>query len=419
MTEQRALKKLVRQRMTRTGESYTTARRHVLAQAARAEAPALPDGVLYTEFGTDQHHDASLIRHALGALGGTHDEAMIAGLAGGIGFMYFVFEYQNVPPLMTIVAQHHPEPWVPAALDRLGVPWTEQHSGKPRWDRVRKALDEGRPVFCTVDKSRLPWHGMEPGFGQDPYNVVIAGYQGDTLYVDDESAAPHAIATEAFGAAWSAHKKGRHQMIVPTGPPAGEPDVAGAVAATTSHLTGPVLGNNFDVNFGLSGMEKLAAQLRDTTTKTGWERRFDRAAPFGRVLRRLHECLEVEYTAPGATRPLYARFLEQAGRPDAAKLFRESGRGWEQLAALALETVSEAGDYSEICEERMRLLMSHEDPRPEQLRALDRRADELAEKHGHLDEAARRELFGEMAGIVESCAALEREGARLLADADA
>jgi hypothetical protein len=414
MTEQRALKKLVRERMTRTGETYTTARRHVVAHAARAKAPALPSGVLYTEFGTDQHHDASLIRHALGS---AHDEALIAGLAGGIGFMYFVFEYKNMPPMLTVVAQHHPEPWVPAALDRLGVPYTEQHSGKPRWDRVRAALDEGRPVFCTVDKSRLPWHGMEPGFGQDPYNVVIAGYQGDTLYVDDESAAPHAVGTEEFGAAWSAHKKGRHQMIVPTGPPAGEPDVAGAIADTTAHLTGPVLGNNFDVNCGFSGMDKLAAQLRDTSTKTGWERRFNRAAPFGRAVRRLYECLELEYTAPAATRPLYARFLEQTGRPEAAKLFLESGRGWEQLAALALKTVSEAGDYSAICEERMHLLMSHENPDPAQLRALELRADELAEKQGHLDETARRDLFDEMATIVESCAALEREGVEALAGA--
>jgi hypothetical protein len=176
-----------------------------------------------------------------------------------------------------------------------------------------------------------------------------------------------------------------------------------------------VLGNTFDVNFGFSGMDKLAAQLRDASTKTGWERRFNRAAPFGRAIRRLYECLETEYTAPAGTRPLYARFLERTGRPEAAKLFLESGRGWEQLSALALKTLSEAGDYSEICEERMRLLISHENPDPAKLRALELRADELAEKQGHLDEAARRELFDEMAAIVDSCAALEREGVRVLA----
>lgn len=411
MTEQRALKKLVRQRMARTGESYTTARRHVLAQAARAEAPAQPSGLVYGEFGTDQHHEASLVRHALG---GVHDEALVAGLAGGIGFMYFVFEYKDIPPMMTIVAQHHPEPWVPAALDRLGVPWKEQHSTKPRWERVRAALDEGRPVFCTVDKSRLPWHGMVPGFGNDPYTVVIAGYDGDTLYVDDESVMPHAIGTEEFGEAWSSHKKGRHQMIVPSGPPSGEPEVAGAIATTCAHLTGPVLGNSFDVNFGFSGMDKLASQLRDARTKSGWERRFGAAIPFFHGVRRLYECLELEYTSPGATRPLYARFLELAGHQEAAGLFGESGRGWERLAALALETVSQLGDYTEICEERMQLIMSQGRAAATEIRALEERAEALAAEYDAPDGSTRRQLFDEMADAVESCAGLERTAVELL-----
>ena len=405
MTEQRGFKKLVRERMARTGESYTTARRHVMAKSARAEL-ALPDGLVYAEFGTDQHHEASLIRHALGS---GHDEALIAGLAGGIGFMYFVFEYKDLPPLLTIVAQHHPEPWVQTALDRLHVPYEVQHSGKPQWTRLRTALDDGRPVFCAVDKSRLPWHGMESGYGSDPYTVVVAGYDGDALYVDDESARPHRIGADEFGAAWSAYKKGRHQMIVPTGPATGDPDVEGAIAATVEHLTGPVLGNNFDVNFGFSGMAKLAAQLRDTRTKTGWERRFGAPVPFFHGVRRLYECLEVEYTAPNGTRPLYADFLDLAGRSEAAALFRESAKGWERLAALALDTVSGLGAYTELCEERLRLIMSRGDQARGEIRALGDRADALAQEYGAPDADQRRQLFDELAGIVDANAAFERE----------
>lgn len=411
MTEQRNFKKLVRERMARTGESYTTARRHVLAKAARAQAPALPGGLVYAEFGTGRHHEASLIRHALGSV---HDEALVAGLAGGIGFMYFVFEYRGLPPMLTIVAQHHPEPWVRTALDRLHVPYDVRHSAKPQWATLRTALDAGRPVFCTVDRSRLPWHGMEPGFAADPYTVVIAGYAGDTLYVDDEAAAPHAISTAEFGAAWSAHKKGRHQMIVPTGQAAGAADVDGAIAATVGHLTGPVLGNNFDVNFGFSGMEKFAAQLRDTRTKTGWERRFGEPVAFFHGVRRLYECLEVEYTAPGATRPLYADFLDLAGRPDAAALFRESARRWERVASLALETVSGLGAYTEICEQRMQLIMSGGEKAGEEIRALGERANALAEEYGAPDAEQRRHLFDELAGLVDACTALERQAVELL-----
>ncbi|MGZ9929084.1 BtrH N-terminal domain-containing protein [Streptomyces sp. NC-S4] len=221
-----------------------------------------PGGLLYEDFGTGRHRESSLVRHALGSV---HEEELVAGLAGGIGFMYFVFEYAGHPPLLTIVAQAHPDPWVEAALDRLRVPYEVTRSARPRWDRVRAALDAGRPVFCTVDRSRLPWHGGTPDemAGADPYTVVLAGYEGDSLYVEDGAPAAYRIAEQEFGEAWTGHRKGRHRMLVPTGPAAGAPDVDGAVAATAARLAGPVLGNRFDVNFGFSGMEKLSATSPD------------------------------------------------------------------------------------------------------------------------------------------------------------
>jgi hypothetical protein len=258
----------------------------------------------------------------------------------------------------------------------------------------------------------LARHGA--GIRHGPYTVVVAGYEGDTLHVDDESAASHAISTEEFGAAWSAHKKGRHQMIVPTGQATHAPDVDGAIAVTAGHLTGPVLGNNFDVNFGLSGMEKLATQLRDTRTKTGWERRFGEPEPFFHAVRRLYECLEVEYTAPGTTRPLYADFLDLAGRPDAAALFRESARCWERVATLALETVSGLDAYTQICEQRMRLIMSRGEEAREEIRALGERADALAAECEVLDTEQRRHMFDEPAHIVDAATTFERRAVELL-----
>ncbi|MEU3727495.1 DUF4872 domain-containing protein, partial [Streptomyces sp. NPDC031705] len=177
-----------------------------------------------------------------------------------------------------------------------------------------------------------------------PNPDVGAGTQGHDLLVEDGAETPYRIDREEFGAAWTAHRKGRHQLIVPTGPPEGEPDVAGAIASTVTHLTGPVLENEFDVNFGFSGMEKLAAQLRDGTTPAGWEHRFGSSPEALRAgTGRLYACLEEEWTAPGATRPLYADFLDLAGRPEAAGLFRESAGQWSELALLARDADPQAG----------------------------------------------------------------------------
>ena len=426
MTEHKALKRLVRERMARHGESYTTARRHVLARAGRGPLPA---GVLpgYDTFGVEWHRESALVAHVLRHAGARHSEPVVAGLAGGIGFMYMVFDYQDLPPLMTIVAQHHPEPWAPAALGRLRVSFTEEHSAKPAaaLTKLYATLDGGRPALCTVDRSRLPWHGMDPGYGMDPYLVAVVGRDGDTLLVDDEAPRPNEIAADDFLAAWSAHKKGRHHLLVVTGPPAG-PDLAGAVrdavATTVAHLTGPVLGNNFDVNFGFSGMAKLAAQLRDTRTRTGWAKRFGAPVPFYHGVRRLYECLELEYTAPGATRPTYARFLEEAAEfvpalGEAAELFARSGAGWSRLAGLALETTGALGEYAEVAERRLAVMLSRGPAAREEIRGLTVRMDELAAEyaaHDPLGDAGRAALFAQLAELVEECLETERRAVALL-----
>jgi Butirosin biosynthesis protein H, N-terminal/Domain of unknown function (DUF4872) len=418
VTGQKALKRLVRERMARHGESYTTARRHVLARAGRTDPPA---GLLpgYDTFGAEWHRLSGIVSHVLRHAGMTYSEPMITGLAGGIGFMYAVFEYQDLPPLLTIVAQHHPAPWAPEVLNRLGVPYTESHSGKPEaaLKKLYAALDDGRPALCTVDRSRLPWHGMAPGHGADPYVVAVAGRDGDTLLVDDDALNP--IATADFLSAWSAHKKGRHHMLVVTGraDPDLEPAVRDALSTTVAHLTGPVLGNNFDVNFGFSGMAKLATQLRDTKTRNGWATRFGAPVPFYHGVRRLYECLELEYTAPGATRPVYARFLTEAGRPDAAALFARSGATWSELAALALTTTSALGEYAEVAEQRLAVMMSKGPAAREEIRELTVRMDELSGAHAAQDplgDKGRRELFDRMATLVEECLDIEREAVALV-----
>ncbi|MGN9837044.1 BtrH N-terminal domain-containing protein [Nonomuraea sp. H19] len=255
---------------------------------------------------------------------------MLLGLGGGIGFMYSVFEYEGHAPMLTIVAQAHPEPMIPRALERAGIPHEIRRTGsaKVAERNLRAALDAGHRPICTVARHSLPWRPSLPF--PDPVDVAVTRIAGDTVHVHDDQ--PGELPLAGFLAAWSALKKAKHQLIEVTGAAAGPPDVAGAIRDTAAKLTGPVLGNAFDVNFGLSGMRKLAAQLADTTGKQGWTRRFPDRDP---VLDRLHDCLEVEYTAPGATRPLYAGFLSETGHGAAAAVYREAGRQWSGVAAAA------------------------------------------------------------------------------------
>jgi hypothetical protein len=160
----------------------------------------------------------------------------------------------------------------------------------------------------------------------------VLGIDGDTVLIDDECVRPNPLPIKDFLAAWSADKKSKHELI--TVGDGYEPDVEEAIRTTVAHLTGPVLGNDFDVNFGFSGMRKLAEQLRDPKGKRGWARRYVDPGALFFALRRLHDCLEVEYGGPSATRPLYADFLREVGKPDAAELFDASGQLWSAAAAV-------------------------------------------------------------------------------------
>ena len=206
-----------------------------------------------------------------------------------------MFEYKAVlHALLTIVAQHHPQPWAPTVLDHLNVPYTEQHSSSTpaALTKLRRCLDDGRPARYTVDRMRLPWHeiGMFDS-SADPYPAVVAGFEGDAVVVLDRGDSPAATA-------------GRRVRCGLVGPRQG----------ATPRLTGPVLGNAFDVNMGLRGMSKLAAELRDRRGRTGWAHRFGSGDAFAHAMRRLDECLQREYTAADGTRPIYADFLDEAAR---------------------------------------------------------------------------------------------------------
>ncbi|MEQ7124744.1 DUF4872 domain-containing protein [Actinopolymorpha sp. B11F2] len=375
MTVRRSFKRLVRARMARTNESYTTARRHVLAQASlNTVASATYAGLLpgYRRFGGGQHHASAALAHALDAVG--------------------------------VRAPHTNEPYTEAMLEK--------------------------PALCTVDRAGLPWHGLACGEGYaDPYDVLVCGLDDEggeeRVLLDDEGVRPWSLPLPEFLAAWAAHRRGRHAMlavVAPEQPVDLAAAVRDAVATTCAHLTGPVLDNTFDVNFGFSGMRRLAEQLADPRGKTGWAVRFaDPRALFAGV-RRLHDCLEVEYTGPGATRPLYADFLaEAAGVVDdpayleAADLFRRSGDVWSAVAAAALPAGLPAlAAYDAMVEERLGLLL---DGGPaEEIRAVTSRVDELTDAYAAAPpgEAVLRELLDRLAGLVEQATDLERRAVDVL-----
>ena len=355
MTDHRTLKKLVRERMARTGERYTAAHRHVTAQAApRHDSPtparAAPVGLVpgYPVPGPAEHPPSAMARSLLAQAGVDVSEALACGLGGGIGFLYAVFEYREVAtPLLTIVAQHHPQPWLDAVAAHLALHTTAVTSTKagPALAKLDAALDAGRSAQVLVASGHLPWHTPSgPEAAADPCALVVAGRDGETYLVDEGDGELHVVGRDDLATAWAAHPKGRFAVTTldrPTTPPDLPVAVRAALRTTHAHLTGPVLGNTFDVNMGLSGIRRLADQLADTRTAQGWPKRFGTHPAFDAGMARLAECLTSAYTAPGATRPLYATFLAEAAPLLGIDLLPAS-----RTAALAGERWAEVADMA-------------------------------------------------------------------------
>jgi hypothetical protein len=151
MTTSRSLKRLVRERMARTGERYTTAHRHVTARRANGIPAGVTPGC--PAFGPEAHQPSALVRHLLAQAALDLTEPMVCGLGGGIGFLYAVFEYREVDhPLLTIVAQHHPQPWFDAVRESLGLTATTvtSSSAAPALRKLDDALDGGRAELLSV-----------------------------------------------------------------------------------------------------------------------------------------------------------------------------------------------------------------------------------------------------------------------------
>jgi hypothetical protein len=435
VTSQKHLKAAVRARMARTGERYTTARRHLTGSpdgAAGTDRPGVVPG--YRAFGGGRHHDSGLLTHVLDASGVVSaqdgaplDEPMVAGLAGGIGFMYFSFSYAGQLPTMTIVPRIHPRPFLPGALERAGIPHrpAETTSAARAARDLDAALAEGRAPICTVDRPGLGYHPWAaPYAGYDAYDVAVVGRRDEVLLLDDECLEPTEIAAPAFAAARAANRKSKHRMLVvePASAPVDlVPAVRAALAVTVHDLTEDVMPGNFAGNFGLRGLEKWVTAVADRRTRTGWARLFGTGPAHASAMQRLHDCLTTEYSSPGAMRPLYADFLERAAEllddaalREAATRYAQAGELWSRIAEAA--TGGALAAYRLQVERRLELLLGAGSAAAGELRTL---AEETAAFTAGLDLSPedREARLDAVAELADGVLPLEREACAALAQA--
>lgn len=363
VTTQSDFKARVRERMTRTGERYAAARAVLIGQSTHH--PTTPSNVVrllprYDRIG-GVHAESAAIANVLRQAGivAPHsgrpfEEAFVFGLAGGIGFMYFTFEYANTPPMLSLVlrSDSYPDAFVRRGLERTGavLEWHETGSAVVAARQVDAAIEAERAAICVTDMSSLPWYGMPAEYRGLPHYVAVAGRAEGGFVLDDRATRPLTISTAAFAQARAGYRKGRHRLVTIADRPraaAGHERVWSAVVLEAIRATvhgfreAPYAG--FGSNFGLRGLEKWARLIGDARDPKGWPRLLADERSLATALTRMYEGIEVEFTAPAGGRSFYAAFLDEAAavtsRPalaGSADLYRRAGDRWSGFARAAL-----------------------------------------------------------------------------------
>lgn len=405
MTRHAHLKQHIRARMAKTGERYATARRQILAQQDHLSADPQREPVFHVP-GNIPALSAlrALLAHA--AIPAPHtglpwSEALLFGIAGGIGIGVFSFYYAKEDIATFFVGGRHlwydDRAYLVAALDRLGVAALVQEAGgaKAADTQLRAALAAHGPAIAWVDSGALPYRGMPTTLSGSGYHVITV-YQIDdqtgTALIGDLSDDPMAIPLNVLAQARARIKKDRQRILSVTAhndsPPL-ERLVWAGLQACYDDLRDPKLPGAAG-NVRIEALKIWADRMAGSMAKERWERVYRPGANFLRGLCAIHDFVEYHGSGGGLCRPLFADFLAEAAvaleYPPLAALgerYTALGRDWSVLADAALpDDVALLREAKELLAQKAALL--HAGGPLEDIRAAWTRLGEL-ERHAGAD----------------------------------
>ncbi len=333
MTARKHFKHLVRERMRKTGERYTVARRHVAGPEPGWE---LRGGV---------HGDTAAFANVLANLGVSVageplSEAMILGLGGGLGAGYILWEFEaHNSRVLTLGFRRqwqYPARWAEETAARLGLHAEIFESGGARAAAAAldTQLERGLPAIVWIDTERLGHRG-EPawrnGHGGPP--LVVYAREGDGYLIDDRSSSREWVSAERLAEARARVVSYKHRLIAidPERIDLSEERVRAAVAEglrlQVEHLSAS------SSSFSLPAWRKWARMTTDTRNAKGWPQVF----ADGRGVASAMASIYTEAGNGAHLRGLYAAFLDEVGGlDDAASAWRRAAEAWDTIVDLAL-----------------------------------------------------------------------------------
>jgi hypothetical protein len=373
MTAHKKLKERVRARMEKTGESYMSARRHVVG----GDEASVSQGI---------HPDTSALTRILRDAGiegpeGPLTESLLLGIGGGLGAGYILWEFapatdhkasalSGVDRRIVVIGfrnrWQYPDRWVGTVLDRLGIRYRREQTGGTR--KATEALDRvlaaGGSAMADVSAADLPyWHLPPEEAGRWGYPIAVVGLDSDRYEIDDRNSGRLTVPAEAMATARGRIPSYKNRMVV----------VEPTDARTTDRLSGAIEAGLADAvehlasrsdSFSLPAFRKWARMVTSDTGK-GWKRVYADRRSLWTALRSTHDSVSDIGIIGGSLRPLYAEFLDDAARvmgrtelSTVAERYRHAAEAWDDVADASLpdgfEPLREAVDLSRRRKEAVR-----------------------------------------------------------------
>ncbi len=338
MTSEKHLKARIRARMARTGERYSTARRHVVgATSTTTDAGYALRGGLHPESAAVAN---LLAHHGVTGL----SEAMVLGVGGGLGAGYILWEFKAHDSRTLTIGFHHRWNYLDGTektLRRLGaVPVVHTTSGAAAASAaLAAALDAGRPAIVVPDRQLVGYWHLPPHLeGHGGHQLLAYARDGDRVRLDDRNLGPLTVDRGVLDR--SRARVGSYRNRTVTVERVEPADLAAAARAGIADCLAHLGGDS--ASFALPAWRKWARLVVDERNAKGWPRVFADGRGLTGALLSAWEGVEPEGMTGGHLRGLYADFLDEAGpllgtslaAPAAA--FRDAGEAWHAFAEAAL-----------------------------------------------------------------------------------
>jgi len=269
-----------------------------------------------------------------------YTEAMLFGIAGGLGVSYWTWEFKGREPLATIFFRNLNEKdgrFFDRCCERINAPITVHETGsKARAEAaLREAIGAGRPPLAWLDLASTPYlflpTELTKWFGHE---AVICGLDDERgiAEIDDRAPMPLEIDLAALAASRAAIGSAKNRLIT-VEPPSVDPDLGAEIAegirdCVESMVRPPIS------NLGLPGLKKWADMVRHPRDRKGWRAVFPRGAALYEALVSTYTGIVTAGTGGDAMRGLYADFLEEAARATGRTVYREAAGSFRVAAAL-------------------------------------------------------------------------------------